>query len=250
MYSTVNYKDMQRIKHFFIRVKNFSIGTPTAIIIASLILGASHLGYGYLQSNPSNHGPVTMFKGKAVSDADFLTGNKKSKVVVVEYSDTECPYCAQLHPSMKQLQEEYGEKVAFAYRYFPLTQIHPNSFEESRAIECVGTLSGSEVRQKYIDTIFDIKYNAKNMTFAKGQKESLAKGLGVDEQALATCMKGQTSSDTVNASIQDGITAGVQGTPATFILLKNKKGYEVIASVDGARPFEFLKAAVEEALAR
>jgi predicted DsbA family dithiol-disulfide isomerase len=63
-------------------------------------------------------------------------------------------------------------------------------------------------------------------------------------------MKNDDTEKIVLNSINDGITAGVQGTPSTFVLLKTRKGYETVSMVDGARPYEFFKAVVEEALSR
>lgn len=230
--------------------KGFTLTTPVAIILAAVILGVSHIVYGSLISGTTASAPLTAFKGKAIGSDDLVTGNTKSKVVVVEYSDTECPFCAQLQPSMKRIKEEYASKVGFTYRYFPLTQIHPNAFEEARSVYCVGQLAGAAKKDEYVNAIFTQKMNAKSMTFAPGTKESLARSLGVNDAELKKCMSDQASNDAINASMQDGIAAGVQGTPATFVLVKNKKGYDVVSLVDGARPYEFIKAVLDEALAR
>ena len=88
------------------------------------------------------------------------------------------------------------------------------------------------------------------MVLPKGGRESLAKNIGVEEKAFTLCMQSQESGDVVNASTQDGIVAGVEGTPATFVLVKNGDTYEVISLVGGARPYEYFKAVIEDALAR
>jgi protein-disulfide isomerase len=238
---------MQKIKHLF---SAFQLTTPAAIILAAIILAASHVAYGVILAKGTSASPVTLFKGRSIDESDLVTGNVKSSVVLVEYSDSECPFCAQLHPTIKKIQDEYASKIGFVYRYFPLTQIHPNSFEEARAIACVGKSADATKRQTYIDQMFAYKFQKQNMTLAKGQKELMAKGVGVNEAQFNECMQSQESYDAINASIQDGIAAGVQGTPATFVLIKNKKGYEVISLVDGARPYEYFKAVIDDALAR
>ena len=241
---------MQKIKHLL--RSSFSkphVTTPVAIILAAIILAVSHVAYGMIvKSQPTS--PTTLFKGRTIDDSDLVTNNTKSKIMLVEYSDTECPFCAQLHPTIKKIEQEYGSKIGFVYRYFPLTQIHPHSFEESRAIHCVGKNLGSQKRHDYIDSIFTTKLSAKNMVLPDGGKEALAKNLGIDDAAFKSCMTGQASSDVVNASIQDGVAAGVQGTPATFVLIKTRKGYEVVSMVDGARPYEYFKAIIDDALSR
>ena len=242
---------MQKIKHLIRSiVQKLRVTTPSAIIIAAIILAGSHLAYGVIISGKSSSSSVTLFKGRAIDSTDLLTGNIKSKVVVVEYSDPECPFCAQLHPTINKLEEEYSSKISFAYRYFPLTQIHSHAFEESRAIHCVGKVSGAAKRAEYIDVMFAYKFNNQNMLLPTGMKETFAKNLAVDQTAFASCMKDAESSDAITTSLQDGVTAGVQGTPATFVLYKGKKGYEVVSLVDGARPYEYFKAVIDEALAR
>lgn len=246
---TVHYSinDMQKIKHLFQKI-HFT--TPVAIIIAAIILAGSHLAYGLIVRGSGSASPTTSFKGRVIDESDLATWNTKSKVILVEYSDTECPFCAQLHPTLKKIEAEYASKIGFVYRYFPLTQIHSNAFEEARAVYCVGKTTDPQRRENYINQIFEYKLSKQNMVFPKGQKESLAYSLGVDQATFTACMASQESSDAINASIQDGIAAGVQGTPASFILLKTRKGYEVVSLVDGARPYEYFKAVIDDALAR
>lgn len=241
---------MQTIKNLFKEITHkLKCTTPVAIIVGALILGGSHLAYGFIIQNGSPSA-VALFKGRAIDDSDFVTGNVKSKVLLVEYSDTECPFCAQLHPTIKKIQDEYASKVAFVYRYFPLTQIHPNAFEESRAIHCVGKVAGALKRQNYIDEMFNYKLSKQNMVLPVGKKESFAVNVGADPTLFTACMQSNESKDVIDASLSDVMAAGVQGTPATFVLLKTRNGYEVISAIDGARPYEYIKAAVDDALAR
>lgn len=233
-------------------VKAVAVSTPLAIITAAIILGASHVAYAYVTkdgtSTPS--APTTLFTGKPIDDKDHIEGNAKSDVIVVEYSDPECPYCISLHPAMKQLRNEYEDRIAFVYRYFPLTQIHPHSFEESKAIACAATLGGTKAFYEYIDNIYGYKVANKTNELPATGKEDIATNIGLKKEAFNACMKNSDTDLTINASINDGVQAGVQGTPSTFILKKTKQGYEVTTMVDGARPYEFIKAAIDQALAK
>lgn len=241
---------MPTIRHFFNKFSSLRLTTPVAIILAALLISVSHITYGFMISKPSSNQVLEAFKGKPIDNSDLATGKTDSKIVVVEYSDTECPFCAQLHPTMKKLQEEYASKVSFVYRYFPLTQIHPNAFDEAKAAYCVGKIGGAKKRIDYLDEMFTYKIGKQNMTLPKGGKESLAKNIGIDIKLFNECLLEPESADVINASIQDGVTAGVRGTPATFVLIKKKKGYEVVSLVDGARPYEYLQAVIEEALSK
>lgn len=242
---------MQTLRHSLTKIfHSIGLTTPVAIILAAVLISVSHIAYALIVSKSGNTEKLEVFKGRPIDKTDLAIGKTNSDVVVVEYSDTECPFCAQLHPSMKKLQDEYGSKVSFVYRYFPLTQIHQDAYDEARAVYCVGKIAGAQKRMDYIDEMFTYKISKQNMVLPKGGRESLAKNIGIDGKAFDTCMQGSDAGDAVNAGTQDGIAAGVEGTPATFVLVKDGDTYEVVSLVSGARPYEYFKAVIEEALSR
>jgi thiol-disulfide isomerase/thioredoxin len=157
---TYSINDMQTIRHFF---KNFHLTTPVAIILAAFLISVSHITYAMILSKKGTSVALEVFKGRPVDATDHITGKKNSEVIVVEYSDTECPFCAQHQPTMEKIKKEYGSKVGFVYRYFPLTQIHPNAFDEARAAFCVGKIAGAEKRMDYINEMFTYKISKQNM---------------------------------------------------------------------------------------
>ncbi len=228
----------------------FTLTTPVAIIIAAIIISGGLMGYGAITSGGNTSSSLKPFAGRAIDSTDYIYGKENSKIIVVEYSDTECPFCVQLSPTIKQLKSEYGDKVAFTFRYFPLTQIHKNAVDESRAIECAGVVGGKEKYYAYIDEFFGYKMSKQTTQLPKTGKEDIAKSIGLNMSEFANCMSTKQTEKKVLDSINDGIAAGVQGTPSTFILLKTRKGYDVVTMVDGARPYEFFKAALDEALNR
>lgn len=243
---------MTSLKRF---ASTLTASTPNAIITAALILGISHVVYGFVVTQKAPAAPVTMFTGKPIDQTDHIEGNATSDVVVVEYSDPECPFCIQFHPTFKQIRNDNGDKVAFVYRHFPLTQIHPHAFNESKAIFCAGSVGGDAKFYAYIDALYGYKFPKQTAANPSPQlpttgKEDIARGVDIDPLLFAACMNNDSTSVAVDASTNDGIQAGVQGTPSTFVLKKTKKGYEVIAMVDGARPREYLQAAIDEALSR
>lgn len=231
--------------------RGFTLTTPIAIIFASVILAGGLMGYGFITGgNNSNSVPKPLFKGKIIDALDYIDGKENSKVIVIEYSDPECPFCAQAFSTMKQLRTDYADKVAFVYRHFPLTQIHKEAFDESRAIACAGKLGGKEKFYTYIDTLYGYETSKQSTQLPSTAKEDFARSNGLDMAAFSTCMKEKQTAQIVTDSINDGVTAGVQGTPTTFVLVKTKKGYEQVSLVDGARPLDYFKAAIDEALAR
>lgn len=69
---------------------------------------------------------------------DHVLGNAESKVVLIEYGDFQCPSCAGAHPTVKEVMSEYEDRVAFVFRNFPLSTIHPNARAAAAAAEAAG----------------------------------------------------------------------------------------------------------------
>lgn len=102
----------------------------------------------------SGKAKTTPFKGSQISDSEFVNGERNG-VVLVEYADAECPFCVRFHPTVTNVMNAYTGKIGFAYRHFPLTQIHPNALPYAAAIECAGNLKGKDAYFGFIDRLFE-----------------------------------------------------------------------------------------------
>lgn len=89
-----------------------------------------------------------------ITAQDHVRGNRNAQIFLIEYSDFECPYCKSFHPTAMQALEEYGDKIGWAYRHYPLDMIHPNARPAAIASECVAELGGDEAFWKFADEIF------------------------------------------------------------------------------------------------
>lgn len=176
----------------------------------------------------------------ALSDADYVRGDKGADIVMIEYSDLECPFCQKFHPTAQQAMDEYEGKIAWAYRQFPLETIHPRALPAALASECVGKQTGSEGFWKFIDLVFSDQ--AKYLT-DDGLKTAATQA-GANVSTYSTCVSGKETEAKIRETLTSATTAGVTGTPATFVF--NKKGE--VWLVPGAVPYESLKATIEEAL--
>lgn len=246
---TIDIANHESHPHRAHKKSGWTLTTPFAVIIGSIIIAGGLMGYGAI-TRGGNQAPTTPFTGRPVDPTDFVSGNKKSDVILVEYSDPECPFCVQAHESIKKIRNDYANKIAFTYRYFPLTQIHPHAIDESKAIFCAGKVGGEKKHFEYIDALFDYKLTNKTTQLSATGKEDFARQIGLDTQAFTSCLTSKEALDTINASTNDGIAAGVQGTPASFVLLKTRSGYKTVSMIDGARPYEYFKTVIDEALSR
>src|SRR3989344_2713566 len=105
-------------------------------LFAIFVIGAGILGMVKLASrSPQDGGSAVTVD--AVSAEDWLKGNRDAQVVLIEYSDFQCPACAFYYPLLKNLTEEFGDKIAMVYRHFPLPN-HQNAKPAAYAAEAAG----------------------------------------------------------------------------------------------------------------
>jgi len=92
----------------------------------------------FYSSSTSAPIPFTATTVPALTSADWTRGDATSTVSVIEYGDFECPACGAYEPIVEQLTSEYGNRVLFAFRNFPLYQIHPFAMIAAQAAEAAG----------------------------------------------------------------------------------------------------------------
>jgi len=175
-----------------------------------------------------------------VSATDHILGNKDAKVLLVEYSDLECPFCQRFHPTANQVIEEYGGEVAWVYRHFPLDSLHPKARSAAEASECVAELGGDDAFWTFVDEIFA------DQTAALSDIAATAAKAGVNKSEVEKCMDSGKYANKVTDQYNGGSSAGVTGTPGNFIITSDWENAWVFP---GAVPFESLKPVIDEALA-
>ncbi len=208
-----------------------------AIVIAGIIVAGAILLRG--SNAPSgntptsnNLGGVPTSQGRPVSPSDHIIGNMNAKIVIVEYSDLECPYCKVFHNTMHQVITNSNGKVAWVYRHYPIPQLHPKAFHEAEATECAWEQGGSDAFWRYADRIFEITPSNNGLDVAELPK--IAEYIGLNLASFNTCLNSGKFATKIQADINDGVKAGVNGTPSSFIIVKGK----VIDTIPGAQPYE------------
>jgi protein-disulfide isomerase len=169
-------------------------------------------------------------------DDDPTAGNPHAKVIVVEFSDFQCPFCANALPTVTQLKEDYGNQILFVYRDFPLHQIHPLAGKASEAAQCAFE---QDMFWEYHDTLFEKQQEWSNAGVPKFKE--YAGELGLDTTEFNGCLDSGKYADEVEADLQAGSHAGVSGTP-TFIINGQK--------ISGAVPLDVLKEIIDTELAK
>jgi thiol-disulfide isomerase/thioredoxin len=104
---------------------------------------------GTMESNYTGNVPP-------INEKDHIMGNPNAEIVIIEYSDFECPFCKTHHATLKKLVEEYDGQVAWVFRHYPIQQLHPNAFEKAVASECISKIKGNEAFWKYTDLLFGL----------------------------------------------------------------------------------------------
>lgn len=176
-----------------------------------------------------------------------VRGNPNAKVTMVNYDDLECPYCARVHQTLfPQLLKEYGDRVAFVYKDYPLSEIHPWAIHAAVDANCIAAQNGDAYWDfaDFIHTNQSVVSSEKdaNARFAALDRIALGEGdkFKLDSAKLQACVKEQKT-DAVTASEKEGEALGVTGTPTMFV------NGEML---DGARSIAEIRAVFDSALRR
>lgn len=178
---------------------------------------------------------------KPASKDDHIQGDlAKAQVVLIEYSDFECPFCIRFDATMQQVVKTYGDKVAWVYRHFPLS-FHANAQKEAEASECAAELGGNTAFWKYANAIYT-RTEGNGTGFPLANLVPLAKELGLNEAKFKTCLDSGKYAAKVQSDMDSGQSAGVGGTPATILVTKSGES----KMISGAQPFESVKATIDQ----
>ncbi len=197
-----------------------------------------------LQGGARQQGPRRNVVLKATG-AEVL-GDAKARVAIIEFSDYQCPFCLRyFRNTMPKLLEEYVAtgKVKYVLRDFPLSSIHPEAFAAAVAARCAGD------QGKYKE--MHDQFFAKQATLRQADWNAHAKAVGLDLGDFEACMESKRHEGAVKKDMEEGIAAGVRGTPTFFIGPLDADGTTMRAGnvVTGAQPYRVFKRALDSLLA-
>lgn len=219
--------------------KSNSYLVPAAIVVAGLIIA----GAVFINNRADNQGTQAIQEADTslreidvpgVRPDDHILGNPNADIVIVEYSDIDCPFCAQFHNTMHRIIDEYGKdgRVAWVYRHLPLVQLHPDAGQKAAASECVAQLSDNETFWTYLDTLFERDETVADLA-------DIAEEVGVDRAAFESCVANGDGQATVDAHIAEA-PAGV-GTPYNVVFAPDGTKLEM----RGAQQYDVIQQGIE-----
>lgn len=196
-----------------------------ATVVAILILFA-------LGNNNQNKSVLST----SVASVEWTKGNTESSVILVEYSDFQCPACGSYFPLVKKLMQEFDDRIKFSYRNFPLRQIHRNAEPAARAAEAAGKQGKF---WEMHDLLFENQNEWSESMNAKSKFESYASQLGLNMDQFKTDRDSKEVGEKINKDYQSGVASRVNGTPTFF--LNGKK-------IDNPRSYDQFKTIIIQAL--
>jgi protein-disulfide isomerase len=182
--------------------------------------------------------PAKIVMDKINLKGEPFKGGAGAKVVIVEYSDFQCPFCSKAYNTVEsQVLKEYGDKVKFYFRNYPLP-FHPWAELGAVAAECAKQQKPEAFWKLYS---FQFENQAQiNPDNVKAKATEVLTPTGIDMTKWADCFDNKKSLPQVKAEMAEGSSVGVTGTPGFII---NGR------LVSGAQPFENFKNIIDDELA-
>lgn len=191
----------------------------TIIVVVVLFIGLGVVLYILVRENVELLGNQNQAATLHIATADDpYKGGIDAKIVIVEFSDFQCPYCYQAFPVVRELISTYGDQIKFIYRDFPLKDYSQKAAE---AGEC------AHEQGKFWEMHDKLFINQSNLSVFDIKQYALE--LGLDGSSFNECLDSGRYAAEVQEDLSDGLLAGVDGTPTFFI---NEREFQGSATVD------------------
>jgi len=178
--------------------------------------------FGFVAAVPSfvaltRHGSFPVTKPPSVKTVEahlvrpdtHFYGDPHARVTVVEFGDFVCPACRQAEESAREIREQFGDRIRFAFRQFPLEALHAQSEKAAEASECAAQ------QGKFWQAVD--KFYANQSDLSMPALSRYASDLGLDSRKFVECLQQGQMASRVAQDIEDGRALGVHATPTFFI---------------------------------
>lgn len=198
--------------------------------LALIILVAAGYGIFKFSASSENQGG-TIAATDAISEQDHVKGSRDARVTIVEYSDFQCPACAQYYPIVKALADEFDQQIAIVYRHFPLITIHPFADLAARSTEAAAA-------QGKFWEMHDMLFENQTEWTSSSPRDTIrgyAESLGLDVVQFEADLESDAVKDKVRGDLLSGQRARVNATPTFFVngekLETNPRSYNEFAEL-------------------
>jgi protein-disulfide isomerase len=142
-------------------------------------------------------------------ERDHILGSANGSIKLLEYGDYECSFCGDAHAIVKEIKRRLGDDLLFAFRNFPLTNIHPHAEHAAEAAEAAGAHDDFWGMH---DMLFENQGALEDQDIA-----GYAAELGLDAPQLIREVVSSAYAPRIREDFKSGVRAGVNGTPTFFI---------------------------------
>ncbi len=145
----------------------------------------------------------------AVTSTDHITGQLDAPITVVEYGDFQCPYCRAAEPVTRALRAQFSDQLCFAFRQFPLVDLHEQALDAARLAELAA--DHGKFWQAH-DLLFDNQDN-----LGAGLYAQICAALGIADHEWEAATRDGRYDERIARDEEGGIRSGVNGTPTFFL---------------------------------
>lgn len=210
------------------------VHTTTTYSALAVIIGALLVSAAIFTSREASLSEGTMTIQRAIPAERHLYGSKNAETIIVEFSDYQCPYCARVHATLKQLVDESEGTIAWEYRHLPLS-FHPHALPTALVSECVASIAGNDAFWEFTNTIF-----ADQSRLTPAYALEVAARVGASNEALQSCITDDAVEEKVYTDMDTAELLGGSGTPYSVIIFPDGS-YKPIS---GAVPLEQWQAVI------
>lgn len=151
-----------------------------------------------------------------VGDQDHAAGPAGVPITLVEYGDYQCPHCARAHPRVKAIQKQFGNRLRFVFRNFPLAESHPEAMHAAEAAESVAANADDGAFWKMHDLLYEHQQDDLD-ALDDAHLARYAAEAGASPEQVQADLDGDVYEQRVRADFMSGVRSGVNGTPTFFI---------------------------------
>ncbi|MEN9582324.1 MAG: hypothetical protein RL641_278 [Candidatus Parcubacteria bacterium] len=163
-------------------------------------------------------------------EGEHVCGNPNAKIMIVEYTDLECPFCKQFHPTLQKIVAESNGTVGWVLRHYPIDGLHSKARHEAEATECAADQMGEVGFWKYTDKVFEV--TSSNNSLSPALLPLIADQIGLNKEAFATCLASGKFLPKIAAQAKLAEDKGPIGTPNSRLFIGGKEVEEVSGAVD------------------